>query len=104
LTKPPAKEKEARARPSWPLWKQTIKDEVAAHKKLGTWSTIKGSKRQHNAGKTRFLFDIKHDAEGKNTRYKARLVAQGFKQVPGRDFDRMWAPVPTRRRHVTCSP
>jgi len=40
------------------------------------------------------VFDIKHDAEGKFTRYKARLVAQGFKQVPGRDFDETWAPVP----------
>jgi len=40
------------------------------------------------------VFDIKHDAEGKLTRYKARLVAQGFNQVPGRDFDETWAPVP----------
>jgi len=38
LTKPPASEKEARARPDWPLWKKAIKDEVVAHKLLGTWS------------------------------------------------------------------
>jgi len=40
------------------------------------------------------VFDIKHDAEGNLTRYKARLVAQGFSSVPGRDFDETWAPVP----------
>ena len=39
------------------------------------------------------MFDIKHDSEGKLTRYKARLVAQGFDQVPGRDLDETWAPV-----------
>jgi len=94
LTKPLANEKEARARPDWPLCKQAIKEEVAAHKKLGTWSTTKSSSKQHKAVKTRFVFDIKHDAEGQKTRYKARLVAQGFNQVPGRDFDETWAPVP----------
>jgi len=94
LTKPPANEKEARARPDWLLWKQAIREEVAGHKKLGTWSTTKGSNKQHKAVKTRFVFDIQHDAEGQKTRYKARLVAQGFNQVPGRDFDETWAPVP----------
>jgi len=104
LTKPPANEKEARARPDWPLWKQAIQEEVAAHKKLRTWSTTKGSNKQLKAVKTRFVFDIKHDAEGQKTRYKARLVAPGFNQVPGRDFDETWAPDPTRRRHGPCSP
>jgi len=28
------------------------------------------------------------------TRYKAQLVAIGFKQVPGRAFDETWAQVP----------
>lgn len=40
------------------------------------------------------MFHTKHDAEGKKMRYKARLVAQGFNQIPGRDFDETWAPVP----------
>jgi len=94
LHKPPANEKEARARPDWPLWKQAIKDEVAAHKNLGTWYKTKGNNKKHKAVKTRFVFDIKQDAEGKMTRCKARLLAQGFNQVPGRDFDETWAPVP----------
>jgi len=56
---------------------------VAAHKKLGTWSKIKVNNKKHKAVKTRFVFDIKHDAEGKMTRYKARLVAQGFQPSAG---------------------
>jgi len=94
LSKPPANETETRARPEWPLWKQATKEEVEAHKKLGMWSTTKGSNKQHKAVNTRFVFDIRRDAEGQKTRYKARLVAQGFNEVPGRDFDETWAPVP----------
>jgi len=94
LHKPPGNKKEARARPDWPLWKRAIKEEVAAQKHLGTWSKTKGNNENHKAIKTRFMFDIKHDAEGKLTRYKARLVAQGFNQVPGRDFDETLAPLP----------
>ena len=69
MTKPPADEKEARARPDWPLWKQAMKEEVAAHKKLDTWSTTSGRNKQHKAVKTRFMFDIKQDAEEQKTRY-----------------------------------
>jgi len=106
LTKPPANEKEARARPDWPLWQRAIKDEVVAHKHLGTWSKTKVSNKKQKTVKTRFVFDIKSDAEGKLTRYKARLVAQGFNQVPGRDFAETWAPVPnaaTTRAIVTVA-
>jgi len=67
---------------------------VAAHKKLGTSSKTKDSKKQHKVFKKRFLIDIKHDAEGRKTRYKARLVAQGSKKVPGQDIDETLAPVP----------
>jgi len=95
LTKPLQNEKDARARPDWPLWQRDIKEEVVAHKHLGTWSKTKVSNRTQKTVKTRFVFDIKHDTEGKLTRYKARLVAQGFKEVPGRDFDETWAPVPS---------
>ena len=88
-----ANEKEARARPDWWLWKQAIKEEMAAHKKPGTWSTTQGSNEQHKAVNTRFVFAIEHEAEGQKTRYEAWLMAQGFNQVPGRDFCETWAPV-----------
>ena len=68
LHQPPANEKEGRARPDWPLWKQAIKKEVATHKHLGTWSKTKRNNKNHKAIKTRFVFDIKHDAKGKLTR------------------------------------
>jgi len=67
---------------------------VGAHQKLGTRSKNKVTNKKHKAIKAHVVFDIKHDAEGKMTRYKARLVAQGFNQVPGRDCDETRAPVP----------
>jgi len=94
LTKPPANEKEACARPDGRLRQKAIKDEVVARKELGTWSKTKVSSKKRKTLMTRFAFDIKHDAEGNMTRYKERLVAQGFNQVPGRDFDETRAPVP----------
>jgi len=94
LSKPPTNAKEARARSDWPLWKAAEKEEYLAHKKLGTWSRTK-SNSNRKAVKTRYVYDIKRDSEGNVTRYKARLVAQGFNQVPGRDFDGTWAPVPS---------
>jgi len=93
LHKPEANGKGARAHFDLPRRKHAIKEKVAAHEKLSTWSKILVNNKNHKAIKTRVVFDIKHDAEGKMTRYKARLVAQGCNQVPGRDFDETWAPV-----------
>jgi len=94
VTKPLENETEARALPDWPLWKQAIIEDVAANRTLGTWSTTKGSNKQHKAVKTRLVCDTKPDVQGQKTRYKARLVAQGIQPVPGRDFDETWALVP----------
>jgi len=82
------------ARSDWPLWKAAEKEEYLAHKKLGTWSKTRSSNKR-KAFKTRYMYDIKHNSEGNMTRYKTRLVAQGFNKVPGRDFDETWAPVPS---------
>jgi len=83
-----------RVRSDCPRWKAAEKEEYLAHKKHGTWSNTRSSNKR-KAVKTRYVYDIKHDAEGNMTRYKARLVAQGFNQVPERDFDETWAPVPS---------
>ena len=65
-----------------------------AHKKHCAWSKTRSSNKRE-AVKSLYAYDIKHDSEATMTLYKVRLVAQGFNQVPGRDFDETWAPVPS---------
>lgn len=42
---------------------------------------------------SKWVFKIKWNPDGSIERYKARLVAQGFSQVPGHDFNETFAPV-----------
>ena len=70
LTKPRSSEKEARARPDWLMRQRAIQKDVSAHKNLGTWSKTKVNTMKRKAVRTCFVFDIKHDAEGKKKRYR----------------------------------
>ena len=83
---------EAKRQPEWSLWEEAIKEELAALKAAETWELVDAPGGANVVG-SKWVFRIKKDAGGKAIRFKARLVAQGFSQVPSVDYFDTFAPV-----------
>ena len=83
---------EAKKRPDWHLWEKAIQEELATLKMAGTWELVDAPENTNIVG-SKWVFRAKKDAAGNVIHYKARLVAQGFSQVPGVDYFDTFAPV-----------
>ncbi|SPO25882.1 uncharacterized protein UTRI_03247 [Ustilago trichophora] len=83
---------EAKRRPDWPHWETAIKKELASLSENGTW-TLEDLPPGRRAVGSKWVFKIKLKADGTVDKYKARLVAQGFTQQHGVDYDETFAPV-----------
>lgn len=83
---------EASKRSDWSLWEAAIKDEMDSLKQNRTWSAAKlpESRRPIDC---KWIFKIKRNENGNIDRYKARLVARGFQQQSGFDYNETYAPV-----------
>ena len=68
-------------------WKIAMDSEMSAHYSNNTWNLVDLPKDRKAIG-NRWVFTKKDDG-----RYKARLVAQGFSQVPGEDYLTTFSPV-----------
>lgn len=73
-------------------WLEAIQDEVKSLKSNGTWEEVELPEGKKEIG-CRWIFKQKCDAEGNVLQHKTRLVAQGYKQIYGKDFDEVYAPV-----------
>jgi hypothetical protein len=83
---------EAKRRPDWPLWEKAIYEELATLKEMGTYELVEPPADANIVG-SKWVFRMKKDAGGTVVRYKGRLVAQGFSQVPGVNYFNTFAPV-----------
>jgi hypothetical protein len=71
-------------------WRKSINDELKSLEKRKVWRVIKKSDVPANRRLMgcKWVFKIKRDG-----RFKSRMVAQGFSQIPGVDFTESFAPV-----------
>ena len=83
---------EARESSEWHQWQRATHEEMMQLQKQNTWQLTNlpiGRKPITN----KWVFVKKYDTNGKIIKYKARLVARGFSQIPGTDFTATFAPV-----------
>jgi hypothetical protein len=78
--------------PDWPLWEKAIQEELALLQETGTWELTNAPDRANIVG-SKWVFHMKKDVTGNVICYKARLIAQGFSQVPGIDYFDTFAPI-----------
>jgi len=83
---------EAKRRPDWLQWEKAILEELATLEAAGTWVLEEPPPGANIIG-SKWVFKAKKDAAGIIARFKARLVAQGFSQIDGVDYDDTYAPV-----------
>jgi hypothetical protein len=73
-------------------WIAAMKKELDSLRKHNTYRLAKLS-LDRCAVEYKWVFKTKQDATGSITRYKARLVTQGYTQRKGLDFQKTFAPV-----------
>ena len=72
-------------------WQQAIISEINSINDNNTWTLVRRPSDRKVIG-TKFVFKLK-DSETPTPRFKARLVARGYTQVPGLDYTDTFAPV-----------
>ena len=67
-------------------------DELLQFQRNDVWTLVPRLEGEHIIG-IKWIFHNKTDKEGNVIRNKARLVAQGYSQMEGVDYDETFAPV-----------
>nr|GEW33931.1 hypothetical protein [Tanacetum cinerariifolium] len=73
-------------------WIEAMQDELLQFKLQKVWMLVDLSKGKNTIG-TKWVYRNKKDERGIVVRNKARLVAQGYTQEEGIDYDKVFAPV-----------
>ncbi|OMO65350.1 Integrase, catalytic core [Corchorus capsularis] len=79
-----------------PLWQQAMAEEIHALEKTHTWDLV-DMPPSKSVVDCKWVYKIKTCSDSSIERYKARLVARGFTQEYGIDYEETFAPV----AHIT---
>ena len=90
--KEPTTYKQAMNYPDAKDWQGAVDSELNSLVEKGVMKFVDKIPPQHKAIRTKFVFKLKKNADGTIDKYKCRLVAKGFLQSAGIDFDETFAP------------
>lgn len=90
--KEPKSYNEAVSGPFKDQWIKAMQKEMVSLEDNQTWELSELSHDRQAIG-CKWIYKIKHAADGSIRRFKARLVAQGYSQKFGEDYDQVFAPV-----------
>ena len=84
--------KEALSSPESERWREAAQAEFDSLKEHDTWHLCELPPGRKLIG-SKWVFKVKYGVSGKIDRFKCRVVAQGFSQIPGSDYNETFAPV-----------
>jgi hypothetical protein len=82
---------ECRRRNDWPMWKEAIQAELNSLAKREVFGPVVHTPEGVSPVGYKWVFVRKRNEQNEIVRYKARLVAQGFLQKPGIDYEETYS-------------
>ena len=92
MEKDPTSYEEAMRSPHSSKWMKAMEDEIKSMSSKDVWDLENIPKGAKTVG-CKWVYKIKYDSKGNIEKYRARLVAKGFTQREGIDYNETFSPV-----------